>query len=1380
MDARTYGGQLTDWGYDILLLEDGGTLIVGQADNTGPSHRIFPGKARLIRTDAEGDVIWQKDYGGDVDALFYCPIQTGEDEYVIQGQIAASYARDEEDIYLVKIDGQGNEIWSQTYGGRGMDTGRMVRQTSDGGFILVGDRVDEFPSGGVYQSDLALIKTDAEGNEVWTRTYDGEILNIGWGVAQTPDGGYILAGWEAKTIPDRDVITIKTDEKGEVEWSRSWDLDPGDRDGGFDMILTADRHAVIAGIQSMDDGPRRAILIKVDLEGNEVWVKEYDAGGEGSEFWDIMEDTDGGYVMAGGRYPNPTDRTTLAATREGLIIKTDPDGEILWQHTVSGSGYDSMLLSSAIFLPGGGYVFVGAAKPEGKRHWDMLRLKLTMHGQVIAFTSDREDGEGDIYIMSAPEGVDTGEQGIPNPKRLTDDPAYDGWPTWSPDGSQIAFMSTRSGNPDIYVMDADGSNLRQLTDHPANDIWPEWSPDGTRIAFPSRRDGNFELYVVNADGTGLQRLTNTPGHEDFPAWSPDGTQLLFSRSEGDDGTFVMTVPSGTDAGGAEPGSGNERRLLDFRVLEPAWSPDGTRIAFGSDHEGFRAIYVMDVADALTGTDAANLRKLSNTRAGENCPSWSPDGTRITFASWRDGNGEIYVMAVPDGAAEDGSNRQKLTNDRFEDEFPAWRPVPAAGSSGAESEPVALTYGGPRNDRAFDVLVTGDGGSLIAGLANNTRPSHRITPGEAWLIRTDARGAILWEKEYGGEDDATFNSIVQAGRDEYVLLGEIAASYERDETDLYLLKVDGQGNELWSRTFGGRGMDFGKMVRQTADGGYILIGDQADEHPTSNVYESDLYLVKTDEEGNLLWSQTYGDGILCLGWGVAQTPDGGYVLTGWEAKTIDDRDVIVIKTDASGEVEWSRTWDLGERDGGFDLILNSDGHIVIACIKSMGSGSPSAVLLQVDLEGNESWNKLIGEEGVGNTFWGLAEDSDGGYILAGDTHLDETSGARGDIHGGLMIKTDADGEVLWQKVFHGEAYEQVSFNSVGVLPEGGYVFVGRAIPSGERYWDLLWLKQTTDEAAPAGTAASPAPAGASLLSAISVDTADQVELLSALGDHSDKVIDLAFSGDGAYLASSSLDRTIKVWDATNWQEVHSASMNKVGFNGIGLSPDGRLLASADAIWDLESREMIHELERGRTGPGPVAFSPDGSLLAVALEGQAIKLWDVASGEVLRTFADQVDEATFSIAFSPDGTLLATGLHSGMVRLWDVASGQITGTLEKEQERGDVHDVAFSPDGKVLVSAGTDETVNLWDIANRKLLHALRQGNGLYGVATSPDGSLAASAGCDRTVKLWDIASGRLVRSLPHADEVMTVAFSPDGSLLASGGYDDQIYLWGIPR
>jgi len=349
---------------------------------------------------------------------------------------------------------------------------------------------------------------------------------------------------------------------------------------------------------------------------------------------------------------------------------------------------------------------------------------------VIAFTSDRDDGEGDIYLMNA-DGSDQ--------RRLTDDPAYDAWPVWSPDGSQLAFTSSRNGNPDIYVMDADGGDLRQLTEDQESDFWPDWSPDGAQIAFVSRRDGNSELYVCDADGTNLQRLTTSPGHEDFPAWSPDGTRIVFSRIEGNNGTFVINADGS-----------NEQRLLEFPVLEPAWSPDGTRIAFGSDHEGFRAIYVTDA-------DGSNIQKLSDSRAGENCPDWSPDGTQITFASWRDGDGEIYVMTA------DGGDLQKLTDNRSEEEFPAWRPQSSTSESLMPPSPAVLgdTWTRPADGMAMVYVPGGefqmgsDDGEVDAALEmcqayyvppcerewfEVEQPAHTVELDGYWIDRTEVTNA----------------------------------------------------------------------------------------------------------------------------------------------------------------------------------------------------------------------------------------------------------------------------------------------------------------------------------------------------------------------------------------------------------------------------------------------------------------------------------------------------------------------------------------------------------------------------------------------------------------------------------------------------------------
>jgi TolB protein len=126
----------------------------------------------------------------------------------------------------------------------------------------------------------------------------------------------------------------------------------------------------------------------------------------------------------------------------------------------------------------------------------------------ITFETDR-DGNNEIYVMDTDEN---------NPRNLTNNPAEDRMPAWSPDGRQIAFSSNRNGNPEIYVMDASGNNPRNLTNNPAIDRVPTWSPDGQKIAFASNRDGNFEIYVMDASGNNPRNLTNNPADDFFPAW----------------------------------------------------------------------------------------------------------------------------------------------------------------------------------------------------------------------------------------------------------------------------------------------------------------------------------------------------------------------------------------------------------------------------------------------------------------------------------------------------------------------------------------------------------------------------------------------------------------------------------------------------------------------------------------------------------------------------------------------------------------------------------------------------------------------------------------------------------------------------------------------
>jgi Tol biopolymer transport system component len=248
-------------------------------------------------------------------------------------------------------------------------------------------------------------------------------------------------------------------------------------------------------------------------------------------------------------------------------------------------------------------------------------------------------------------------------------------PAWSPDGSRIAFVSWRDGNAEIYVMNSDGSEPARLTDNPALDEKPAWSPDGTRIAFESNRDGNREIYVMNvapsvssgagealqsADDSSQTRLTYNPLFDGNPSWSPDGQWIAFaSLREHDWDIYVMRVTEALPSTTAEP---EVRRLTNNQAFEwtPAWSPGGTQIAFYSYRDGNGEIYVMN-------SDGSGQTRLTNNFAEDNSPAWSPDGRQIAFASNRDGNFEIYVMKA------DGTDQARLTHTRFGEYEPAWRP-----------------------------------------------------------------------------------------------------------------------------------------------------------------------------------------------------------------------------------------------------------------------------------------------------------------------------------------------------------------------------------------------------------------------------------------------------------------------------------------------------------------------------------------------------------------------------------------------------------------------------------------------------------------------------------------------------------------------------------
>jgi len=229
--------------------------------------------------------------------------------------------------------------------------------------------------------------------------------------------------------------------------------------------------------------------------------------------------------------------------------------------------------------------------------------------------------------------------------------------------------------------------------------------------------------------------------------------------------------------------------------------------------------------------------------------------------------------------------------------------------------------------------------------------------------------------------------------------------------------------------------------------------------------------------------------------------------------------------------------------------------------------------------------------------------------------------------------------------------------------------------------------------------------------------------------------------------------------------------------IALSPDRKILAAGGSsntvrLWDVTTGEVMRTLTLGEdvVYVDSLAFSPDGKILALPGEPlypfYPVQLWDVTAGEVVHSFSSEEYLDVHSLAFSPDGKMLASGNWDGTVHLWDVATGQVLRTLSAHTDL--VDSVAFSPDGKMLASGSYDRTVILWDVATGQVLRTLSAHTDLVNsVAFSPDGRILASASDDHTVILWDVATGQVLHTPSGEDHMTCVAFSPDGKILASG-------------
>jgi hypothetical protein len=361
-----------------------------------------------------------------------------------------------------------------------------------------------------------------------------------------------------------------------------------------------------------------------------------------------------------------------------------------------------------------------------------------------------------------------------------------------------------------------------------------------------------------------------------------------------------------------------------------------------------------------------------------------------------------------------------------------------------------TYGGTGfGEYCNQVQQSSDGGFIFAG-QNGFQGG--IFP---WLVKTDADGDTLWTRVYyEATTNTEFSSVCQTSDDGYIAGGKSRANWGVSRIDFYMVRTDISGNTMWSNTYTteGYGFDYGKSVQETTDGGFILGGDTA---PGPNPYE--FYLVRTDASGDTVWTRTYGDD----GTGneransVIQTADSAFVMAGYtDSYGAGSWDFYLVKIAASGDTLWTSTYGGSSGEEAFSIQETSDGGFIIAgYTDSFGAGGQDFYVVKTDDEGDVLWERTYG--GANHDYAkSVKQTPDGGFIVVGST----ASFGAGftDVY---CVRIDASGDTLWTRAYGGNDDERAY--SVALTSDGGYIVGGHTSTFGAGDYDV-WLLRLAGE------------------------------------------------------------------------------------------------------------------------------------------------------------------------------------------------------------------------------------------------------------------------------------------------------------------------------
>jgi uncharacterized delta-60 repeat protein len=757
-----------------------------------------------------------------------------------------------------------------------------------------------------------VTKYNQQGITQWTRWYNGYV-NEGFGLegmaVDSAGNAYLLGIGD--TAPgdsvNDDIIVAKYNSNGNLDWVSHYDGPNHEGDCGNAITLDDGDVYIVGGIAGGPGFGTDIVTIKYDEFGNEVWSARFNGPGNASNDTpvDIKVDSDHCAIVTGychGSNGGGCDYVT---------IKYDASGNELWQNTY-------------------GCAWIGSDYP----------VKLAVDSQNNVYVtgfSDGQPGTGDNFDYATVKYSSTGQQVWVS--------RYNGTGNDEDRASDIAVDQ----NGKVFVTgfsDYNGAGSESY-----NYLTIQYG----------------EFHPVN--------LTLTP--ENLPVLVPSsGGSFNFTLSVHNDTTYNMNCDLWTMA-----------QLPDGSWYGPLQGPISCTLSPGQTLSRFR---------------------------NQTVPANSPVGL-YTY--------EARVGTYPDSIWD---------SDRFQ--FTKLYPPPNPDTLWTRC------FGGAPASHYYGnwVLQTPDGGFLAAGSA--TQPS------DAFLVKTNAGGDSLWTHYYGGSepDGAT---VIQPTNDGAYIMGGSTMSYgsgSPGRDDFYLVKIDAQGNEIWHRAFGGPETEQCNDVRQTSDGGFIMVG-----YVYVGDYNLDIYLVKTNALGNELWSRTFdfSGGGMDESYSVRQTRDGGYIIVG-DSGFLLNENILLLKTDAQGLEQWHRTYPTVGSERAQCVQQTTDGGYIVTGNSSVYAPC-SFYLMKTDQHGNVIWDRGFGGAGL-DYAENVYQAGDGGYVLTGWTS--SFGYGNTDVY---LIKTDSQGNEIWSQTYGGQYDEHGKCTAP--TADGGYIVTGLTYGFGAYWTDLYLLK-----------------------------------------------------------------------------------------------------------------------------------------------------------------------------------------------------------------------------------------------------------------------------------------------------------------------------------